>query len=77
MTSNLAADLQKIREKRRLRRRRRLRRSVLDPFRGELIVLDRNDATLSEMQEWLKDRGVFVDRTTIWHFLRKNRVSHE
>lgn len=77
MSENILIDLQKIREKRKLKRRRRLRRSILDRFRGEILVLDRNGATLSEIQEWLKNRCIYVDRTTIWHFLRKIRISHE
>jgi len=66
--------LEVIRAKKKMKRRWRLRKSRLDPVRGEVLALDRDGASLSEIKAWLDERKIVVERTTVWHFLKKNRA---
>lgn len=66
-----AEELDRIRRRRAANRRQSYQRSRLDPHRAELVALRRAGASLGELREWLRERGVRVARSTIMRALRR------
>ena len=53
-------------------RRRRYTKSSLDRYRGELIQLRRNGASVAELQRWLRARRIRVVHSTVARWVTKN-----
>ncbi|GAB3215929.1 hypothetical protein [Pseudaeromonas pectinilytica] len=53
-------------------RRRRYTKSSLDRYRGELIQLRRNGASVAELQRWLRDHRIRVVHSTVARWVTKN-----
>lgn len=53
-------------------RRRRYTKSCLDRYRGELIQLRRNGASVAELQRWLRDHRIRVVHSTVARWVTKN-----
>ena len=53
-------------------RRRRYTKSRLDRYRGELIQLRRNGASVAELQRWLRDHRISVVHSTVARWIDKN-----
>jgi hypothetical protein len=53
-------------------RRRRYTKSRLDRYRGELIQLRRNGASVAELQRWLRDHRIRVVHSTVARWVTKN-----
>lgn len=49
------------------------RRSLLDVYMYELLKLDTAGCSGSELQRWLANKGIDVERSTINRWLRRNR----
>jgi hypothetical protein len=67
---------ERLKSESRIRRKPRTyaqRRSLLDNFTFELIKLDAAGCNGSELQRWLAEKGIRVERSTINRWLRRNR----
>ena len=53
-------------------RRRRYTKSRLDRYRGELLQLQRNGASVAELQRWLRDHRIRVVHSTVARWVTKN-----
>lgn len=53
-------------------RRRRYTKSSLDRYRGELIQLRRNGASVAELQRWLRDHRIRIVHSTVARWVTKN-----
>ena len=53
-------------------RRRRYTKSSLDRYRGQLIQLRRNGASVAELQRWLRDHRIRVVHSTVARWVTKN-----
>ena len=53
-------------------RRRRYTKSRLDRYRGELIQLRRNGASVAELQRWLRDHRIRIVHSTVARWVTKN-----
>ncbi len=53
-------------------RRRRYTKSRLDRYRGQLIQLRRNGASVAELQRWLRDHRIRVVHSTVARWVTKN-----
>ncbi len=53
-------------------RRRRYTKSRLDRYRGQLIQLRRNGASVAELQRWLRDHRIRVAHSTVARWVTKN-----
>lgn len=53
-------------------RRRRYTKSRLDRYRGELLQLRRNGASVAELQRWLRDHRIRVVHSTVARWVTKN-----
>jgi hypothetical protein len=49
------------------------RRSLLDNYMHELLQLDAEGCNGSELQRWLADKGIAVERSTVNRWLHRNR----
>lgn len=56
-----------------LQKKKRYSRSKLDKYKAEIIALRSEGATQKEIQTWLKEKKLLVERTTISRWL-KNHV---
>lgn len=65
-------DLQRIREERKLIKRIRYRRSVLDPYRVELVQLRTAGGSIADLTYWLLHyRGRKVSPSTVARYLSR------
>lgn len=53
-------------------RRRRYTKSRLDRYRGQLIQLRRNGASVAELQRWLRDHRIRIVHSTVARWVTKN-----
>ena len=53
-------------------RRRRYTKSRLDRYRGELLQLRRNGASVAELQRWLRDHRIRIVHSTVARWVTKN-----
>ena len=53
-------------------RRRRYTKSRLDRYRGQLLQLRRNGASVAELQRWLRDHRIRVVHSTVARWVTKN-----
>ena len=53
-------------------RRRRYTKSRQDRYRGQLIHLRRNGASVAELQRWLRDHRIRVVHSTVARWVTKN-----
>jgi hypothetical protein len=49
------------------------RRSLLDNYMYELLLLDAEGCNGSELQRWLTEKGITVERSTVNRWLHRNR----
>lgn len=49
------------------------RRSLLDVYKHELLQLDAANCNGSELQRWLTEKGLTVERSTVNRWLHRNR----
>jgi DNA-binding transcriptional MerR regulator len=71
MQEALIAELEGIRQQRRMNRRRRYYRSRLDRYRAEIVGLRQAGATLADIALWLRRRRCRVATSTISRFLAR------
>jgi transposase len=67
----------RLKSESRIRRKPRTyaqRRSLLDTYKHELLQLDAASCNGSELQRWLAEKGVKVERSTVNRWLHRNRV---
>jgi DNA-binding transcriptional MerR regulator len=77
MQEALIAELEGIRQQRRMNRRRRYYRSRLDRYRAEIVSLRQAGATLADIALWLRRRRCKVAPSTISRYLaRLPEVDH-
>ena len=53
------------------------RRSLLDTYTHELLQLDAAGCNGTELQRWLAEKGVTVERSTVNRWLHRNRKQHD
>ncbi|MFJ7110144.1 hypothetical protein ACIQU2_21495 [Pseudomonas sp. NPDC098740] len=49
------------------------RRSLLDNYKYELLQLDAVGCNGSELQRWIAEKGITVERSTVNRWLHRNR----
>lgn len=49
------------------------RRSLLDNYKQELLQLDAVGCNGSELQRWIAEKGITVERSTVNRWLHRNR----
>lgn len=67
---------ERLKSESRIRRKPRTyaqRRSLLDSFTFELMQLDAAGCNGSELQRWLAEKGIRVERSTVNRWLHRNR----
>ncbi|MHC8348768.1 hypothetical protein ACYZT7_05175 [Pseudomonas sp. RT4P38] len=72
------AVAERLKAKSRMRRKIRTyaqRQSVLDEHTFELLKLDVAGCNAIQLQDWLSERGVAVNTSTIYRWLYRNRES--
>ncbi len=50
------------------------RRSLLDNYKHELLQLDAVGCNGSELQRWIAEKGIKVERSTVNRWLHRNRM---
>jgi hypothetical protein len=50
------------------------RRSLLDNYKHELLQLDAVGCNGSELQRWIAEKGITVERSTVNRWLHRNRL---
>jgi len=69
---NATAELEKVRQHRRICRKRQYQSSRLNKYREELIQLMETGASFREMALWLRtQKRLRVSHTTVMRYLRK------
>ncbi|HDS1061874.1 hypothetical protein ACTJJT_24485 [Pseudomonas sp. 22373] len=51
------------------------RRSLLDNYKYELLQLDQAGCNGSELQRWVAEKGIKIQRSTVHRWLHRNRQS--
>lgn len=51
------------------------RRSLLDNYKFELLQLDSAGCNGSELQRWVAEKGIRIQRSTVYRWLHRNRQS--
>jgi hypothetical protein len=73
-SKSVAAHLKAQTKTRRKPRTYAQRRSLLDNYMYELLKLDTDGCSGSELQRWLADeKGIAVERSTVSRWLHRNR----
>lgn len=49
------------------------RRSLLDNYKFELLQLDSAGCNGSELQRWVAEKGIRIQRSTVYRWLHRNR----
>ncbi|APO80016.1 hypothetical protein [Pseudomonas putida] len=49
------------------------RRSLLDNYKFELLQLDQAGCNGSELQRWVAEKGIKIQRSTVHRWLQRNR----
>ncbi|QNH79583.1 hypothetical protein GGD92_15495 [Pseudomonas protegens] len=51
------------------------RRSLLDNYKYELLQLDSAGCNGTELQRWVAEKGIKIQRSTVHRWLHRNRLS--
>lgn len=63
------AEVEKLKDRKRLTRKRVYRRSRLEKYRGELLAMRRAGASATELQLWLNEKRIKVHLSTVTRWL--------
>ncbi len=69
---NIEKEIQALKKQTKSIRKRRLGISRLDRFKGEILSLYKNDASISELQGWLRKNQIKVTYSTVYRWVQKN-----
>lgn len=67
-----AAEVAKLKLHTRTIRKTRYSKSRLDRYRGELITLHQEGATIAELQRWLRAKRIKTAYSTVHRWVSKN-----
>ena len=75
---NTLAVAERLKLESRIRRKPRTyaqRRSLLDNYKYELLQLDSAGCNGTELQRWVAEKGIKIQRSTVHRWLHRNRLS--
>jgi DNA-binding transcriptional ArsR family regulator len=72
MTFDPKAELEKLQQQTKLIRKTRKSNSRLDEFKGELVQLNAEGASVSEIQRWLRSKRTKVAWSTVSRWLKNH-----
>lgn len=64
-------DVEKLKQQTKLIRQKRYYKSKLTPYRKKLSLMYSQDATIAELQRWLKAKGIEVNYSTVYRFIMR------
>jgi len=72
MAFDAVSELEEIKRKRKVSRRKRYTKSKLDKFKFELLKLQKEGASLGDLQFFLRKNRIKAATSTIHRWLKKN-----
>jgi len=72
MSFDAKKELFEIQAKRKMMKRKRFRASVIDRYKGEVLLLHKAAASLTDIRIFLKSKRVKVVNSTVQRWLQKN-----